>query len=166
MRSSRLLLTVLCVLSAQALQGTVFARIPAPGGRADLVLVVAVGFALAEGPLAGAAVGFSAGLLSDLLSDHPLGLYALVLCVVGYLCGLVGHDTERSTLRPLLVVGSATVGAALLMAGISWLLGDPRVTWFALVRHLPATVLYDVILAPFVVPGIVALSRRLDPVER
>lgn len=152
--------------TAQLLQGSVLARIPAPGGPPDLVLVVVVGFGLAAGPLEGAAIGFAAGLLTDLLSDHPLGLYALVFAVTGYFCGLAGHDSERSALRPLVVVGAATVGATLLVAGVSALLGDPRVTWLALVRHLPGTVLYDVVLAPFVVPGIVALSRRLDPVER
>lgn len=157
---------MLCVLTAQVLQSSVLSRIPAPGGRPDLVLVVVVAFGLAEGPLTGAAVGFAAGLLTDLLSDHPLGLYALVCCLAGYVCGLVGGDTERSTLRPLVVVGAATVGATLLFAAVSGLLGDPRVTWLALIGHLPAAVLYDVILAPFVVPGIVALSRRLEPVER
>lgn len=160
----RAALAVLAVLTAVLLQGVVLAPLPLPGaGRPDLVLVVVVAFALAQGPAVGMAVGFGAGLLLDLLGDHPAGLLALVLCLVGYGCGVVADEADRSTLAPLLIVAAAAVAATVGYAALSALGGDPRVSWVSLSRALPSTVAYDVILAPLVVPLVAAGSSRLDP---
>ena len=51
--------------------------------------------------------------------------------------------------------------AALLgYAGLGLLLGDPRVTAPRRGRRFPSATLYDVLLAPFVVPAVGALVRR------
>lgn len=151
-------LLALLVLAALVVQQTVVARLPLPGGRPDLVLLIVVAVALSGGELAGVLAGFGAGLLLDLTADHPLGLQALVLCVVGSVVGRFGDRAARSALGPLLTVAVATAGAVLLYAGIGALLSDPRASWPALARTLPALVLYDVLLAPFVLPGVQALT--------
>ena len=61
--------------------------------------------------------------------------------------------------------GSAA-GAAVFYAALGFLFGDPRASWSALGQVLPASVLYDVVLTPFVLPLVAALSRRLDPDTR
>jgi hypothetical protein len=43
------------------------------------------------------------------------------------------------------------------------LLGDVRITTAALGRTLPSSVLYDVVLTPFVVPLVAAVVHRLEP---
>lgn len=157
-------LGVLLVLTAVVVQLSILARLPAPGGgRPDLVLVLVVAVALVEGPLSGLVLGFGAGLALDLLGDHPLGLLALVFCLVGYGAGLLLDAAERSTFAPLAVVAASAVAAAVLYALLAFLTGDPRATPEALVRGLTTSVLYDVVLAPFVVPSIGILSRALDP---
>ena len=100
------LLSVATVLTALLLQSTVLSRLPLPGGAPDLLLVLVVAYALAEGPLSGTVTGFCAGLLADLTSDHELGRTALVLALVGYVAGLVHDDPSyggrgaRSPLPP------------------------------------------------------------------
>ena len=103
------------------------AALPLPGAAPELLVVVVVAYALAEGPFSGAVTGFVAGLLADLLADHALGRLALVLAVVGYLAGQVHDGTERSTLLPFAVVAAAAAGAVLLYAAEGVVLGDPRI---------------------------------------
>ena len=60
-----------------------------PWGPADLVTVLVAVLGLYAGPVAGCVSGFGIGLAADALSDHALGRLAAVLCLVGYLCGMV-----------------------------------------------------------------------------
>ena len=164
----RFLLGAATVLTALLLQTTVITQLPLPGAAPDLVLVLVVAYALAEGPLSGLSTGFIAGLLADASADHELGRLALVYAVVGYLTGLVEDDTERSTVLPFLAVGLGAVTGVLVFAAEGALLGDPRVTIGAIGRSLVSSVPYDVVLTPFVVPVVALLVRRveLDPLRR
>lgn len=158
----RFLLGALAVGGALLLQGTVIARLPLPGAAPDLVLVVVVAFALAEGPLSGMVTGFVAGLLADLGSDHELGRIALVLTLVGYVAGLLADEAGRSRALPFGAVALAAAGGISLYAAEGVLLGDPRITGAALIRSLLGTVPYCVLLTPLVVPLIGSLVLRVD----
>ena len=162
MTPARALLGVLAVVTAVLIQGTVLARLPLPGAAPDVVLVLVVAFALAEGSRSGMLTGFGAGLLSDLASDAQLGRLALAYAVVGYLVGLVADDSERSAVLPFAAVAVGSVVALAIYAGEGILLGDARITMSAFARSLASAVPYSVVLTPFVVPVVGALVRRLD----
>ena len=167
MPASRILLFAVSLFTAVLLQTTVVARLSFLGARPDLVLVVVVCFALVDGPAVGMVIGFVAGLLVDLLSDHTLGLVALVLCVTGYVAGIVRAYLDRLAITaPMLFVGAATALSTLAFAGLLALLGDPRVDAEVLLRSITLGSLYDVVLTPFVFAAVSALSRRTDPGER
>lgn len=167
MTPSRLLLGVVVVVTALLAQGTVLARLPLPGAAPDLLLVVVVAFALVEGSRSGLITGFAAGMLADLNGDAQLGRLALAYGIVGYVCGLVHDDTERSVVLPFVAVGLGAAIAVLVYAGEGVLLGDPRITGGAVLRSLASTVPYSVVLTPFVVPVVGLLVRRLDePLRR
>lgn len=166
MSARRVLVTVGVAVSALVLQLTVVTRLPFPGDvEPDLVLVAVVALALANGPLPGAVTGFATGLAADIAppADHTIGRYALVLCVVGYLCGLILDDLEGSGFTPFAAMALGVLGGALLYVGVGAILGDPRVTLPAVTRVLPVSVLYDVVLSPFVLYAVVWLIRRVDP---
>ena len=165
MRASRVVFAVVMVLTLLPLQFTVISRIPLPGIGPDLLLVAVAAVALIRGPAAGVVLGFWAGLAADVAppADHTMGRLALAYAVAGYVAGLLADEAGRSTLTPLAVVGLAGVVAIGLYAGVGALLGDVRITWFDLGRNLPSSVLYDVLLTPFVVPLVGAVSRRLEP---
>lgn len=163
MTGSRFLLGAVSVVTALLLQVTVVGRLPLPGVVPDLVLVLVVAFALAEGPMSGLVTGWAAGLLADALSAHELGRLALAYAVAGYVTGMLQDDTERSTLQPF---GAVALGALIALGAyvsVGILLGDPRATLDALGRSLSSSVPYDVVLTPFVVPLVAGLVRRLDP---
>jgi rod shape-determining protein MreD len=159
----RLLLSAVLVLAAIVVQLTVLDRLPLPGGVSpDLVLLVVVALALSSGPMTGMVTGFCSGLALDIAppADHLVGVYALVFCLVGYFCGRVAADLDSTVMLPLAASAAGAAGGAALYAGVGILLGDPDVTGPAVRHVLPETVLYDVLLSPFVLYG-VALAIRL-----
>ncbi|MEV8539028.1 rod shape-determining protein MreD [Streptomyces sp. NPDC051572] len=166
MRANRILLSAPLVVVALVIQVSVLARLHLPGAVPDLLLLTVLGLAMVYGHVAGALIGFGAGLLADLAppADHAAGRYALVLCVIGYLAGLAKPENGRlkSATGPMAVVVAAAIGATLLYAGVGALVGDTAARHVGLGSLLFTASLYDLLLAPFVVPGIMALARRAD----
>ncbi|MFC3577554.1 rod shape-determining protein MreD [Streptomyces yaanensis] len=166
MRFNRMLLSTTLVVVALVIQVSVLARLHLPGAVPDLVLLTVVGLALVYGHVGGCLIGFGAGLLSDLVppADHAAGRYALVLCVVGYLAGLAKPENGRlkSATGPMAVVVAAAIGSTLLYALVGALVGDTAARHVGLAGLLFSAALYDLMLAPFVVPGIMALARRAE----
>ena len=162
MSASRVLLSVALVLTAAVLQVTVVNRLSLPGAGPDLVLLVVIGLALVVGPTAAACIGFGAGLLVDLMPPTvtEVGRWALVFCVVGYLAGQIQLDVRRSVWVVMGAVAGLSALAVLLFAGLGVMFGDERVEGPVVVSATVSTVLYDLLLAPFVIPGVMALTRR------
>ncbi|MBZ9639652.1 rod shape-determining protein MreD [Streptomyces sp. PSKA30] len=171
MRFNRILLSSTLVVVALVIQVSVLARLHLPGAVPDLMLLTVLGLALVYGHVGGALIGFGAGLLADLAppADHAAGRYALVLCVIGYLAGLVKPENGqvKSATAPMAVVVAAAIGSTLLYAGVGALVGDTAARHVGLPGLLFTAALYDLLLAPFVVPGVMALARRAenDPLE-
>lgn len=166
MRFNRMLLATTLVIVALVIQVSVLARLHLPGAVPDLVLLTVVAFALVYGHVGGCLIGFGAGLLSDLVppADHAAGRYALVLCVIGYVAGLFrpDHGRLKSATGPMAVVVAAAVGSTLLYASVGALVGDTAARHVGLAGLLFTAAVYDLLLAPFVVPGIMALARRAE----
>jgi rod shape-determining protein MreD len=159
------LLAVVVVLTSLLVQVTILNRLPLPIGHPDLLVVVVISCALVGGPQRGAVIGFATGLAADLMppADHLAGRLAFTYTIVGYFAGLLEDVEERSVLTTILVVAVGAAVAVLVYAGLGALVADPHVTVHVTTRGLLATVVYDVVLAPFVVPLISAASHRLEP---
>ena len=164
----RMLSVCVLVVVAVSLQVTLFDHFSLDGVVPDLVLLVVLGTALVRGPDYAAAVGFGAGLVLDLTppADHTAGRWALALLLVGYLTGLAKPDGGVSKLGALLMAAAAAFIGTSVFALTGMLLGDPGVTVSAVFDVVPRAVLYDLLLAPVVVPLVVLWLRRLEPVER
>jgi rod shape-determining protein MreD len=166
MRFNRMLLSTTLVVVALVIQVSVLARLQLPGAVPDLLLLVVLGLAFVYGHMAGAFIGFGAGLLADLAppADHAAGRYALVLCVIGYLAGLVRPENGRlrSATAPMVAVVAAAVGSTMLYAGVGALVGDTAARHVGLGSLLFTAAVYDLLLAPFTVPWIMALARHAE----
>jgi rod shape-determining protein MreD len=166
----RWLISFVVVAITVIVQITIVDRIAFPGGTGpDLVLLVVAALALAGGPLAGALIGFSAGLALDIAppGSHLVGQDALVFCLVGYVCGLVAEvpagdgaqEQGHTALFEIVVTAAGAVLGEALGALLGVMLSDPRVTWPAVKHVLPVAVIYDVLLAPFVLFAVAAALR-------
>jgi rod shape-determining protein MreD len=145
---------VVLLLLVLLLQRTVLAQLDIPFGTPDLLVVVVASVALQTGPGLGAFTGFLAGFGADLLSDHALGRLAAVLCIVGYLVGMLRQDAERSVAVPLAAVVVGGIAAALLFAGTGALVDDGRAGGGLLLDRTLAAVLYGLVVTPFLFPAI------------
>lgn len=166
MRLNRILLPTVLVVFAMVAQVSVLARLHLPGAVPDLLLLTVLGLAISYGHVAGCLIGFFAGLLADLAppADHAVGRYALVLCVIGYVAGLFKPESGRlrTAAGPMLVVIGAAIGTTLLYAGVGSIVGDTAGAHVGLAKLVFTATVYDLLLAPFVVPLVMAMARRFD----
>jgi rod shape-determining protein MreD len=146
-------------------QSAVFRFVAVDGVVPNLALIVVVVAAIARGPQFAAVLGFSAGLLLDLAppADHVAGRWALALVVVGYLAGRVRQDARSSTLTAVLVVGAASFVGTSLYAFSGILLDDGGLPVDQMLRVIVISVLWDLLLAPLLVPVLLWLFDLLRP---
>jgi rod shape-determining protein MreD len=157
----RALISCAVVLVALIAQLTIINRLALPGGAGpDLVLLAVVALALTGGPVPGMITGFLAGLALDVAppASHTIGQYALVFCLIGYACGRLAALGEASPALYVAISAAAVAVGAALHAALGVMLSDPQVTWSAVRNVLPPSLVYDVILSPFVLYGVVRLS--------
>lgn len=158
----RVLLGFGVVLAAILAQVTVLDNLPLPGGSPpDLVLLVVVTLALVSGPRDGAVIGFAAGLAADIAppASHFLGENALVFCLIGYGCGRLREPLEHASWLPLAGVALGVTGGESLHALTGVIFGDPDITWLSVRLVLPASLVYDLMLSPFVLYAVLRLGR-------
>ncbi len=163
------LISFVVVAVTVIVQLTIVDRIAFPGGAGpNLVLLAVAALALAGGPLTGMLTGFWAGLVLDVAppGSHFVGQDALVFCLIGYACGLLADDPSgdaaeqgHTALFEILVTAAGAVCGEALAALLGVMLSDPRVTWPAIRNVLPAAVVYDVLLCPFVLYAVAAALR-------
>lgn len=157
----RAALVAVASLAAILIQLTVLNGLPLPGGAApDLVLILVVAIALTGGPAEGMLTGFFAGLALDIAppASHLVGQSALVFCLAGYAAGRLGGSLGRATWQPLGAMALCTAGGEALSAMVGMLFGDPGVTWSAVGHVLPVSLGYDLLVCPFALYVVVAVS--------
>ncbi|HEU5421017.1 MAG TPA: rod shape-determining protein MreD [Streptosporangiaceae bacterium] len=149
----KIVLSVVAVAVALVVQLTYLNGLHLPGGGvADLVLVMTAALGLAGGPVPGAVTGFVAGLGLDLAPPGSgiVGIYALVLCIVGWTCGRFRGTVARSALVPMLIAAGAGAAGEILIAGLGMALQPAQVSWASVRQVLPSAIMYDVVISPFV----------------
>jgi rod shape-determining protein MreD len=171
--------TIALVMLALVLQVTLFPHM-APGwiGHGvvpNLCLLVVVAAALVRGPEQAAVLGFVTGVLLDLAppADHVAGRWALALVLVGYVAGRMrpepgSGEGSRPNVRPSATAVIATVAASSFVGTSVYaisglLLQDPVVSVGDLLPVILASVVWDVLLTPLVLPGLMRLFTALEP---
>ncbi|WP_323792872.1 rod shape-determining protein MreD [Nocardioides sp.] len=163
--TARVAIVSLAVVVALVLQTTVFPHLAWRGVVPDLVLLVVVAAGLVRGSQFAMVTGFSAGVLLDLAppADHVAGRWALALLLVGYVAGRVRRDVLPSVGTVLATVAACSFlgSSVFLLSGL--ILQDTAASVPALLQVVVAAVLWDVVLAAFVVPPVTRALDRLEP---
>ena len=112
--------------AALALQTTLVRMFAGTGAPVDLVLMVVVAVAIANGPRAGLWTGTVGGLLQDALSGGVIGMGGLAKTVVGYLGGQFAAQFMVTRLwhKALVFVGGSLLHAVLFVGGYRLLFDD------------------------------------------
>lgn len=162
---NRLIPTVIALLTAAVLQAALAPYLAIGQVVPNFLLLVVITIALVEGPAPGAAVGFSAGLIFDLLGSGPVGPMILVLTLTGYLTGLMHENMfAEGWLLPLTVLAVATLSAEVAYGLILILLGSGGPFWSTfLTKMLPGAV-YNTVLALLIYPWLARFLRQERPI--
>lgn len=145
---------------ALVLQVMIAPHIALFGVTPNLLLLVVITLAFVEGSSAGATAGFIAGLLMDLLSTGPIGAWALVMSVTGYLSGSLRRNLFAEGWLAPVTVGVITA----LVADFAYLIvvtviGVGPAFWTALVRLVLPRALYNAVLVMLAYPWLARFLR-------
>jgi rod shape-determining protein MreD len=165
----RAALSVVLLAAALVLQLTVVNRLPLPGaGPPDLVLLTVVALGLCARPATGAVTGFCAGLGLDIAppGSYLIGEYALVFCLIGYLCGRLRGLVGRSALVTIAAAMAAAAAGEALYALVGLAVSDPQVSWPAVQQVLPSAIVYDAVLSPFLLYLVMQTVSYVDALGR
>ena len=163
---SRLAAVAAVVVVALALQSTLLARLTLLGVIPQLVLVVVVSLAYTDAERVGVVVGFTAGLLQDLLlpPQSILGLTALVYTFVGYAAGALRQFAPPDSVwTPVLAVAVASAVTELSYALLSIIMGRTWVSLAYTAKVAGLVILYNTLLTPFVFPLTRRVAERFRP---
>ena len=158
---------LLVLVTAAILQTSLLPLLALSGFRPDLLLLVTIAFALHDGLLSGMRVGFTAGVLNDLLLNaSPVGLTALVFVGVAYAVGVA---------RPFLAPESFTAPLILSVLGtlvgvggygiLSAVLAEDPIGIGLVVQAAVVSSLYAALLAP-IVTGLIGRLSGQFPVDQ
>lgn len=165
MRGLRVTVAGALVVVALVLQVAVFPHVAWDGIVPNFCLLVVVAAALVRGPAFAATLGFVAGLLLDLAppADHVAGRWALALVVVGYVAGLMRQETRTPAVTVVATVAVSSFVGTSVFALSGLVLGDDVAGPGDLARVIVVALLWDVLLTPLVLPGVMRLLTRLEP---
>lgn len=163
---NRILPTVAAVFVAAILQAGLAPYLAIGGVVPNFLLLVVITIAFAEGPGPGAAVGFSAGLIFDLLGSGPVGPMLLVLTLTGYLTGLMHENMfAEGWLLPLTVLAIATLSAEVAYGLILNLLGAGGLFWSTFLTKMLPGAIYNTALALLIYPWLARFLRQERPIN-
>lgn len=145
----RLLLLAGILGVALILQATIFDFIRFLGVKPDLVLLVVLYYGFIHGSREGAYLGFIAGLLSDFLTGHYIGLNALSKMVAGYAVGIgaVSLYKESIVISTIVAFVGSIVGQTVYYL-ILLVIGIQIAPVSAIFQVVVPVALYNAILTP------------------
>ncbi|WP_372727156.1 rod shape-determining protein MreD [Nocardioides sp.] len=167
MTGLRAAVAALAVVVALILQVSLFPHLAWQGIVPNLCLLVVVGAALTRGAQFAAVLGFVAGLALDLAppADHVAGRWALALVIVGYVAGRVRQETRPTATAVIATVAATSFIGTSVFALSGMLLRDPVLPVTEMLQVIVVAVAFDVLLTPFVLPPVMTMFQRLEPVR-
>ncbi len=165
MKARHAALLCLVVLVAVALQTTLFVHLRPFDAAPALVLLVVMGYARYLPPEYALLTGFGAGLLQDLLSESPLGLWALVMTTVAFSVVRLRDrfEDDFGLIGPFVLV--ITIGGLALFSVLGTIFGEKTLADAGILKKLALPALYNLIIAPLIFPLLpitLGISRRRE----
>jgi rod shape-determining protein MreD len=128
---------------------TVLDRLRIFGAGPDIMLLLAVVAGILGGPRVGALLGFAAGIILDLFLETPMGLSALVFCIVGYAVGNIQGGVLRAAWWiPIVTTFVASVAGVLAYALVATVVGQPQLVTPHLFVIAAVVGLFNALVAP------------------
>lgn len=159
MTGRQIAITLALVVVAVILQTTMFGdgRIQPFGAAPNIVTLVVIATVRYLDPEPGILIGFTAGLLLDLLGGSPLGLWAMSLTVVAFVTLRVRRRADEGWLIVAVGIFGLTLLGQVLFAVGGTLFGQRTLNNPSVVQTMILPSLYNTLLAALVLPGVTKL---------
>lgn len=160
----RSVLLVVLAITGLALETSVLGANTLLGSKPELLLLMVVALAMAEGAAFGTVAGFVMGLGVDLVLGLPQGLTALTYTVAGYVVGRIRATFQTPVAwLPMAMVTVTTFVATMFYGLFSLVLGEAGLPPGRIVRHALLASVYNGLLTPFLFPVVRGLAARMRP---
>jgi len=156
----QILIALAAVIVSVMVQTTLFRRVEPYGVAPDLVILVVIGASRWLQPEPAVLLGFTAGLLLDLLGSTPLGLRALVFTLVAFGTLRFRDAFEENPFLLMGAVGALSLVGVVLLALIGTLFGERTFSDASVWRTILLVPVYNVMAGIVVIP---LLTRLLRP---
>ena len=149
MRRSRIVIALIVVVIAIVLQTTVFGsgRIQPLGVAPALVVLVLIGLAPYVEPEYHVLLGFTAGILVDLVGSGTLGLWAMSFTIVAFLAGRLRARYADSVMWSLVAAFTLTLVAQVVYVVLSTLFGQETLGQPNVVAKIVVPAVWNLVLA-------------------
>ncbi len=157
------LLIFLCFL----LQSSVFPAISFAGIIPNLMIILTASFGFMRGEESGMIVGFTSGLLTDILFGEILGFYALIYLYIGFVNGKFSRMFYKEDIKlpiALIVVSDLTYG--LLIYILVFLLRGKLDFIYYFSRVILPECIYTIVVTILLYPVILLIHQGLEGRER
>lgn len=144
----QVLRSLVLVFATLLIQTAVAQKLTIGGAHPNVLLLLPIVAGMAGGAEEGALLGFFAGLAADLVLPTPLGLWALVACIVGTAVGVATGSIVREVwwFRPFVALAASAV-AVLAYAVIGGVLGQEQFLHTNLAAIVAVVALTNALLA-------------------
>ena len=160
MNGRNALLALLLAVTAVVLQTTLFVELDPFGAVPNLVLLVVIACVRYLEPEVSVLFGFTAGVVTDLLGDSPLGLWALVMTVVAFITVRLRHRVVDAPYLLWLGVLALTILGEGLFVLVGTLFGQQTLSQSGVVRTVLLAGGYNALLSFVVMPATTLLMRQ------
>ena len=130
------------ILINYVIQTSILPHVAIFGVTPDTALIFIVSYGILKGDVDGAIFGFSAGLLQDIFSGGPIGMFALMGFLIGYVSGKPFRDFFKDNyFLPFFIVVVAVLAQQFTIYVSSFFfLGHLNIGFFARTIILPTTI--------------------------
>lgn len=163
----RKITTFIIIFICFILQCSVFNHISLGGIVPNLLLIITATFGFMRGQTIGMAVGFTAGIMTDIFFGSPFGFVTLLYTVIGYLNGFFKNIfyPEDIKLPMVLITGSEIVYCILYYVVKFLLRGRLNIGYYFIHIMLPETI-YTIVATIPLYALIVWINERFEFYER
>ena len=143
------------------IQSTLIPHLSLGGIKPDIVLLVVISWSLLRGAEEGVVWGLIGGILLDLLSGAPFGVFTIAMAAVSFLTGMGEMNVFRTNIAlPLATIFFATIAYNLIFLILLQAMGWP-IAWIdGFIRVILPTTLLNTLLMPIVYKLMHWLHRR------
>lgn len=152
MTARRIIVSVSLVIIAAAVQTTLFVDFRPFDIAPALVALVVIAVSRHLSAEIAMLIGFGIGLFLDLLSESPLGLWALVMTTVAFLTVRLRDRTEDDPVLLGIGVFAVSLGALALFSVLGTIFGEKTLADSSIVRKIVLPAAYNTLLALVVLP--------------